>query len=59
MWIFANYVGAEEPAIGELSLVIPISIILLVCLAYLVTKLLDFTIRGYLKDKLRANASRQ
>lgn len=57
MWVFANYVVVEEPSISTLILVVPISIILLIGLAYLVTKFLDFPIRRYLKDKLKASAS--
>lgn len=59
MWIFANYVAAEEPSVAQLSWIIPISIILLIGLAYLVTQFLDFPIRRYLTDKLKARASRQ
>lgn len=57
MWVFANYVVSEEPGRAELSWVIPISIILLIGLAYLVTKFLDLPIRRYLTDKLKTRSS--
>jgi len=59
MWIFANYVVATEPSIMELSWVISISLILLIGLAYLVTKFLDFPIRRYFTEKLKASTSRK
>ena len=59
MWVFANYVVVTEPGIAQLSWVIPLSIILLISLAYLVTKFLDFPIRRYFTDKLKARANRQ
>jgi peptidoglycan/LPS O-acetylase OafA/YrhL len=54
LWIFGNYVAVEKPSSTLLNWVIPISIILLIGLAYLVTKFLDFPIRRYLTDKLKA-----
>lgn len=59
MWIFANYVTAEEPTMAELILVIPVSVILLIALAYAVFKFLDFPLRRYLKDTLKAGAKRK
>lgn len=59
MWVFANYVIVKEPSMTELSWVIPISIILLIGLAYLVTLFLDFPIRRYLTDKLKASRRHQ
>ena len=50
MWIFANYVVAKEPSITELSWVIPISTILLIAFAYVVSELIDFPIRRSLKS---------
>lgn len=58
MWVFANYVVVTEPSVAELSWVIPMSIILLVILAQLVTVFLDFPIRGYFTKKLKARAAR-
>ena len=57
MWIFANYVTVEKPSIAELMWVIPISVASLIVLSYLVFKFLDFPIRNYLTDKLKARAS--
>ena len=59
MWIFANYVIVEEPSMSELSWVIPISTILLIGLAYLVSEFLDLPIRRYLTGKLKASTKRQ
>lgn len=53
MWVFANYVSVTQPNIAELWWVIPISIILLIGFAYIVTEFLDFPIRRYLKDRLK------
>ena len=52
MWIFANYVVAEEPTMAELAWVIPISTIVLVAFAYIVSELIDSPIRRYLKSSL-------
>jgi len=59
MWIFANYVRVEKPGIAQLNWVILISIILLISLGYLVSRFLDFPIRRYLTDKLKAKANRK
>lgn len=59
MWVFANYVVAEEPRMDQLIWVIPVSIIALVVFAQLVTKFIDFPIRHYLKDRLKAKVSRK
>ena len=52
MWIFANYVVAEQPSMNELAWVIPVSTIALVALAYVVMQIIDAPIRSYLKTKL-------
>lgn len=59
MWIFANYVTVEKPSIADLMWVIPISVVALIILSYLVFKFLDFPIRSYFTDKLKASAGRQ
>ena len=59
LWIFANYVAIENPSIAHLSWVIPISVILLISLAFLVFKFLDFPIRRYFMAKLKASANRK
>jgi len=59
VWIFLTYVAAEKPGIAHLSWVIPGSVILLISFAYLVFKFLDFPIRHYFTDKLKAAASRE
>lgn len=58
MWMFAGYVVVEEPSMAELSWIIPVSVILLMVLAYLVAKFLDFPIRRYLSDKMKAKAGK-
>lgn len=59
VWIFLTYVAVEKPGIAHLRWVIPGSVILLICLSYLVFKFLDFPLRRYLTDKLKAGANRQ
>lgn len=59
IWIFLSYVVVEKPSMDELTWVIPISVISLIALAYLVFKFLDFPIRRYFTDKLKARANRQ
>jgi len=59
VWIFLTYVAVEKPGMDHLRWVIPISVILLIGLAYLVSKFLDFPIRRYLSEKLKASANRQ
>ena len=58
MWVFANYIVIEEPSIAQLSWVIPISVILLIGLAFFISECLDFPIRRYLTDKLKASMVR-
>lgn len=58
MWMFLSYVTVEEPNNAQLWWIIPISVILLIGFAYLVTKLIDLPIRHYLTDKLKASANR-
>ncbi len=53
MWVFANYVVAEQPSMSTLAWVIPISTILLVALAYVVMETIDTPIRSYLKTQLK------
>ena len=59
VWIFLTYVAVEKPSMAHLEYVIPVSVILLIGLAYLVFKFLDFPIRSYLTDKLKAGMTRQ
>lgn len=58
MWIFANYVAVEKPSMAQLNWVIPISVILLIGLAYLIAKFLDVPIRRYFTSKLKAGTNR-
>lgn len=58
VWIFLTYVAVEKPSMPHLSGVISISIILLLGLAYLVFKYIDFPIRRYFSNKLKADVYR-
>jgi len=55
MWLFLSYVTVKEPSHAQLWWIIPISVILLISFAYLVMKFLDFPIRKYLTNKLKAS----
>lgn len=59
MWVFANYVVVTQPSAAELRWVIPVSIVLLIGFAYIVTEFVDFPIRRYLTGRLKASALRQ
>ena len=52
MWIFANYVVAQQPSMGVLAWIIPVSTIVLVAFAYIVSELIDAPIRHYLRSAL-------
>ncbi|MEP6931133.1 MAG: hypothetical protein ABI850_14005 [Flavobacterium sp.] len=54
VWIFLTYLSVEKPEMAHLTWVIPMSVLLLILLAYLVVTFLDFPIRRYLTDKLKA-----
>lgn len=51
VWIFLTYVAVVKPAMSTLWVVIPISVTLLVLLAYLIMKFVDIPLRKYLKAK--------
>ncbi|MFA6276708.1 MAG: acyltransferase [Pedobacter sp.] len=53
VWIFLTYVLVVKPPLSLLAIVIPISVISLIILAYLVMKFIDIPIREYLKNKLK------
>lgn len=53
MWVFANYVAAENPSNTELWWVISISTILLIALAYAVFRFIDFPLRRYLRNSMK------
>ena len=57
MWVFANYVTVNEPSNAELAWVIPISVILLIAFAYVITEFVDKPIRTYLKEKMKDKRS--
>lgn len=51
IWVFANYYGKYKPSISQLSYIIPISIVLLLGIAWLVMVAYDTPIRRYLNNK--------
>lgn len=51
VWIFLTYVAVVKPAMSTLWVVIPLSVTLLVLLAYLIMKFVDIPLRKYLKTK--------
>ncbi|MFI5453196.1 acyltransferase family protein [Pedobacter sp. UC225_61] len=53
VWIFLTYVLVVKPPLSLLAIVISISVISLIILAYLIMKFIDIPIREYLKSKLR------
>ena len=59
VWIFLTYVAVEKPDIATLRWVIPVSVILLISLAYVVFKFADFPVRRYLTNKLKAGSGRK
>lgn len=59
MWVFANYVVAKQPSMTQLAWVVPISTILLIILAYLVSEFMDLPIRRYFTQKLKSAAKRK
>lgn len=54
MWVFANYVVVEAPSTATLRWLIPVSILLLIGFAYLISEYIDRPIRHNLKIKLEA-----
>lgn len=57
MWIFLSYVTVKQPSKIELWWIVPISIILLICFAHMVSKFIDNPIRRYFSNKLKASAN--
>jgi peptidoglycan/LPS O-acetylase OafA/YrhL len=52
LWLFLSYVEAEKPSIGQMTVIIPIATILLLCFAYLVMVFIDIPARSYLKKRM-------
>jgi peptidoglycan/LPS O-acetylase OafA/YrhL len=52
VWVFLTYVAVVKPSTGTLALVIPISVLLLIIMAYLVLRFIDAPIRNHLKNKM-------
>jgi peptidoglycan/LPS O-acetylase OafA/YrhL len=51
VWIFLTYVAVIKPSLSTLTIVIPISVVLLIAMAYLVLIFIDAPIRNYLRNK--------
>ncbi|AMR34112.1 acyltransferase [Mucilaginibacter sp. PAMC 26640] len=51
IWAFANYYAIYKPLPGQLAIIIGVSLVLLVALAWLVMVLFDMPIRKYLTDR--------
>ncbi|WP_230383805.1 acyltransferase family protein [Pedobacter endophyticus] len=51
VWVFLTYVAVVKPSMSTLWVVIPVSVILLVLLAYLIMKFVDLPLRKYLRHK--------
>ncbi|MCZ4243886.1 acyltransferase family protein [Pedobacter punctiformis] len=52
VWIFLTYVAVVKPKMSLLEVIIPVSVILLIVVAYLVMKFIDVPLRKYLKTKM-------
>ena len=53
LWVFFSYVEVKKPSMSELVMVIPISTLLLIVLAYLMMVYVDVPIRNHLKTRVR------
>ncbi len=51
LWVFLTYVAVVKPKMSVMEIVIPVSVALLIALAYLIMKFIDEPLRKYLKDK--------
>jgi len=54
LWVFGNYLTTQKPDHGQLVLIVPIAVILLVGFAYLVMVFYDIPVRRYLNNKRKA-----
>lgn len=51
LWIFGNYNSNHKPGMGQLFLIIPISVALLIGVAYIAMVIYDIPVRRYLTNK--------
>jgi len=51
VWVFLTYVAVVKPTMSTLWVVIPVSVIVLIVLAYLIMRFIDIPLRKYLKQK--------
>lgn len=52
VWIFLTYVAVVKPSMSLLSVVIPVSILLLIVMAYLIMVYIDEPLRNYFRKKM-------
>lgn len=57
IWIFLTYVAIIKPEMDLLKIIIPVSVCLLIGLAYLIMVFLDTPIRNYLKNRFLTRKS--
>lgn len=51
MWAFGNYYASHHPGTGQLTLIIIVGLIVLTFFAWLVMRLYDVPVRGWLNKK--------
>ena len=59
LWMFGNYYLAHKPGTGQLAVIIIVSTVLLVGLAYLVMVFYDIPVRKYLTSKRKQDLSKK
>lgn len=57
VWIFMSYVETYKPNGKEMALIISLSVLLLIALAYLILKWIDIPLRNYLTRKFLRNGT--
>ena len=51
LWVFGNYLTTRKPDSGQLAVIVPVAVILLIGFAYLVMVYYDIPLRRYLNNK--------
>lgn len=57
LWVFFSYIEKYKPTIGQLQVIIPVSVVLLIVFAWLVLTFIDIPIRKYLKRRMERGYS--
>lgn len=57
LWLFLSYIEVKKPTIGQMTIMIPVGVMLLIGFAWLVMKYLDIPVRNYLKDRMKNSLS--